>query len=236
MRGSRLSKIQQAKARLEARQAEVDRARGRSPDDPPGGSRRGRKFARDFGVPHAKAQDNFTDPESRIMKTTNGFDQCYNAQLAVDESSQMIVVATLTNNAADSGQLIPVLDEVQATQESTPKEVLADAGYRAEKSFLELESRGIDACISLARGSKTATPISPRLEAAGRMKAKLETEAGAKRYRRRKAIVEPVIGWIKEVLGFRRFSLRGQVKAAGEWNLVCLAVNIKRFRALQATG
>jgi transposase len=236
LRSSRLSKIQQAKARLEARQAEVDRARGRSPDDPAGGSSRGRKFAREFGVPHAKAQDNFTDPESRIMKTTNGFDQCFNAQLAVDESSQMIVVATLTNNAADSGQLIPVLDEVQATQQITPQELLADAGYRAEKSFLELESRGIDACISLARGSKTAKPISPRLEATGRMKAKLESEAGAKRYRRRKAIVEPVIGWIKEVLGFRRFSLRGQLKAAGEWNLVCLALNIKRFRVLQATG
>jgi hypothetical protein len=236
LRASRLSKIQQAKARLEARQAEADRAKGRSPDDPPGGSPQGRKYAREFGVPHDKAQDNFTDPESRIMKTPHGFDQCFNAQIAVDESSQMIVAATLTNNAADSGQLIPVLDEVQATLKITPKELLADAGYRAEKTFRELESRGVDAYISLSRGSKTGAPIRPALEATGRMKEKLESEAGSQRYRRRKAIVEPVIGWVKEVLGFRRFSLRGQLKAAGEWNLVCLAVNLKRFRVIQAAA
>lgn len=236
LRASRLSKIQQAKARLEARQAEADRAKGRSPDDPQGGSSRGRQYAREFGVPHDKAQDNFTDPESRIMKTSHGFDQCFNAQLAVDENSQMIVAATLTNNAADSGQLIPVLDEVQANLQITPKELLADAGYRAETTFRELESRGIDAYISLSRGSKTSAPISPALEATGRMKGKLESETGSQRYRRRKAIVEPVIGWIKEVLGFRRFSLRGQLKAAGEWNLVCLAVNLKRFRVIQAAA
>jgi transposase len=233
LRASRLSTIQQAKARLEERQAEADRARGRSPDDPQGSSRRGRKFARDFGVPHDKAQDNFTDPESRIMKTTNGFDQCFNAQIAVDEGSQMIVATTLTNNAADSGQLLPILDQVRTEQELAPKEVIADAGYRSEKNFRELEERGIEGFISLARGSKTGAQISPKLEATARMKEKLGTENGSKRYRRRKAIVEPVIGWVKEVLGFRRFSLRGQVKAAGEWDLVCLAVNLKRFRALQ---
>lgn len=232
MRVSRLSRIQQAKARLEARQAEADRKRGRSPDDPQGGSRRGPKFKREFGVPHEKAQDNFTDPESRIMKTTHGFDQCFNAQIAVDESSQMIVATGLTNNAADSAQLLPLLDEVCLTQASTPQEVIADAGYRAEKTFRELESRGIEGYVSLSRGKSVAV-LSPALEATARMREKLAGETGSKRYRRRKAIVEPVVGWIKEVLGFRRFSLRGQLKVTGEWNLVCLAVNIKRFRVLQ---
>lgn len=231
LRASRLSKIRQAKARLEARQAEADRAKGRTPEDSQGGTRPGPKFKREFGVPRDKAQDNFTDPESRIMKTTHGFDQCFNAQLAVDEGSQMIVATGLTNNASDTGQLIPLLDEVHRSLASTPKEVIADAGYRAEKTFRELEGRGIEAYISI---SPTTSASSSALEATARMKKRVTGEIGCKRYRRRKAIVEPVVGWIKEILGFRRFSMRGQEKAGDEWDLVCLAVNIKRFRVLQA--
>jgi transposase len=230
LRASRLSKIRQAKARLESRQAEADRAKGRSPDDPQGGTRRGPKFKRAFGVPHDKAQENFTDPESRIMKTTHGFDQCFNAQIAVDENSQMIVATGLTNNASDSGQLIPLLDELQRTQASLPTEVIADAGYRAEKTFRELEDRGIEGYISV---SSTISTTNPALQATARMKQKLAGSTGTKRYRRRKAIVEPVVGWIKEVLGFRRFSMRGQAKVRAEWDLVCLALNVKRFRVLQ---
>jgi transposase len=233
-REQRLRKIQEAKERLEARQAEEDRAKGRSEGDERKSPRGGPRFSRDFGVPPDKAQDNFTDPESRIMKTSQGFDQCYNGQIAVDEGSQMIVVTHLTNRAVDNDELLPLLDKVQSNLGCQPQQVLADAGYRAEATFETLEQRGIEAYISLAReGRETAAP-SEDLPATGRMAQKLATETGRQRYRRRKAVVEPVMGWIKGVLGFRRFSLRGQEKARQEWALVCLAVNLKRYRVLQA--
>jgi len=230
-REQRLAKIAAAKARLEARQAAEDRQKGRTPDD--GRKGRGTKpFAREFGVPPDGAQDNFTDPESRIMKTSDGYDQCYNGQIAVDEASQMIVATGLSNCAADSGALLPLIDRVQTTVGQDPAEVLADAGYKAEASFQTLETRAVTAYISLGREGKSSTAPHPAQVATQRMAARLASPEGKARYRRRKAIVEPVIGWIKEVLGFRRFSVRGETKARGEWNVVCLAVNLKRFHRL----
>jgi hypothetical protein len=233
-REQRLRKIQEAKARLEARQAEEDRKKGRSEDDNRKSPRGGRRFARDFGVPPDTAQENFTDPESRIMKTTHGFEQCYNGQIAVDESSQLIVAAGLTNNAADNNELLPLLDQVRTTLGCNPQQVLADAGYRAEATFQALETRGIDAYISLAREGSQAPTAPEELGATQRMVQKLASETGKRRYRRRKAIVEPVIGWIKSVLGFRHFSFRGEEKNRREWSLVCLAVNLKRYHVLEA--
>jgi transposase len=231
-REQRLAQIAAAKARLEARQAEADRQKGRTPDD--GRKGRGSKpFARDFGVPADDAQDNFTDPESRIMKTSAGFDQCYNGQLAVDEASQIIVATGLTNCAADNAELLPLIEQAHDTLGDQPPEVLADAGYRDDATFAALETREITAYISLGReGTPSATP-NPALEATRRMAERLASERGRTRYRRRKAIVEPVIGWIKAVLGFRRFSLRGVANARGEWNVVCLAMNLKRLHRIQ---
>jgi len=229
-RETRLAKIAAAKARLEARQAEEDRQKGRTPDD--GRKSRRRPFARDFGVPPDDAQDNFTDPESRIMKTSQGFDQCYNGQIAVDEATQLIVATGLTNCAADQGQLVPVITTAHATPGGAPPEVLADAGYRDEATFQTLETQQITAYISLGREGKPDVTPNPAQEATQRMAARLTSETGRARYRRRKAIVEPVIGWIKEVLGFRRFSLRGVAKARGEWNVICLAVNLKRLHRI----
>jgi transposase len=230
-RETRLAKIAAAKARLEARQATEDRQKGRTPDD--GRKGRGHKpFKRDFGVPPDEAQDNFTDPESRIMKTSAGFDQCYNGQLAVDEASQLIVATGLINCAADNAELVPLIDQVRATLGTDPTEVLADAGYRAEASFHTLEARQITAYVSLGHEDRPAKAPNPAHVATLRMAARLATAGGRRRYRRRKAIVEPVLGWIKEVLGFRRFSLRGEAKARGEWNLVCLAVNLKHFHRI----
>ena len=231
-REERLAKIAAAKARLEARQAAEDRQKGRTPDD----GRKGRghtPFARDFGVPPDDAQDNFTDPESRIMKTSSGFDQCFNGQLAVDEASQMIVATGLTNCAADNAELLPLIDQAHATLGAHPRDVLADAGYRGEATFQTLETRQITAYISLGREGTPGTTPNPAHEATHRMAARLASDRGRARYRRRKAIVEPVIGWIKEVLGFRRFSVRGAAKARGEWNVVCLAVNLKRFHRMR---
>lgn len=128
-RDKRLVAIQAAKARLEARQRDADLKRGRHEGDdkqPKGG---GRPFKQAFGVPPEKAQDNFTDPESRIMKTsTKGYDQCYNAQIAVDGTAGMIIAADVTQSASDSGQLRPMLDRVRENTKKTPRKVLADAG------------------------------------------------------------------------------------------------------------
>jgi transposase len=229
-REDRLAKIAAAKARLEARQAADDREKGRTPDDERKSG--GRPFTRDFGVPPDDAQDNFTDPESRIMKTSAGFDQCYNAQLAVAEGSQLIIATGLTACAGDVGELLPLIDQAHATLGAPPTEVLADAGYRAEATFLALETRGLTAYISLGREPQPT--VARHLAQAGthRMADRLQTEVGRARYRRRKAIVEPVLGWIKAALGFRRFSMRGVAQARGEWTLACLAVNLKRLHRI----
>jgi len=231
-REDRLATIAAAKARLDARQADEDRQKGRTPDD--GRKSRGRKpFARDFGVPPDDAQDNFTDPESRIMKTSSGFDQCYNGQIAVDEASQMMIATGLTNCAADNAELLPLIEQAHATLGEHPRDVLADAGYRSEATFQALEARGITAYISLGYEARPAKPPNPAHLATQRMAHRLASVVGRTRYRRRKAIVEPVIGWIKAVLGFRRFSLRGEAHARGEWNIVCLALNLKRFHRIR---
>lgn len=230
-REERLAKIAAAKTRLEARQAAEDRQKGRTPND--GRKGRGSKpFAREFGVPPDDAQDNFTDPESRIMKTSSGFDQCYNGQLAVDETTQLIVATGLTNCGADNAELLPLINRVEATLGGAPPEVLADAGYRAEATFQTLEARAITAYISLGHEVRPSKAPNPAHVATQRMADRLKSEAGRARYRRRKAIVEPVLGWIKEVLGFRHFSLRGAAKARGEWNLVCLALNLRRWHRI----
>ena len=228
---ARLAKIAAAKARLEARQGEEDRQKGRTPDD--GRKGRGHKpFARDFGVPPDDAQDNFTDPESRIMKTSHGFDQCYNGQLAVDEATHLIVATGVTNCAADNAELLPLIDRTEALLGGQPPEVLADAGYRGETTFQTLEARGIRGDISLGHEVRPAKAPNPAHVATQRMAARLASETGRARYRRRKAIVEPVLGWIKDVLGFRRFLLRGLAKARGEWHVICLAVNVKRLHRI----
>ena len=194
-------------------------------------------YKRDFGVPDDKAQSNFTDPESRIMKTNEGYQQCFNAQLAVDEDFQMIVATTLTSNASDQGVMLGVLDQVEDSLQARPDCVLADAGYRKEDDFVELERRGIDAYVSLGREGKADGEIDAEAYPATReMVAKLATPEGRERYRDRKHIVEAVNGWIKHVMGFRRFSLRGLAGASGEWDLVCLAANLRRMGPLIAFG
>jgi len=230
-RESRLKKIREAKKRLEERQAEEDRQKGRHEGD--GGRPNGKKgqpFKKEFGQPREKAQDNFTDPESRIMKMGNGFEQSYNAQASVDEEHQIIVAVGVTNCAVDNAQLIPMVEATEATTGQLPEQVLADAGYRSETNFEQAESKNIDVVVALGREGKADTaPFSPSTPATQRMKDKLKTEEGAAAYRRRKVIVEPVFGWIKSVLGFRQFSFRGLNKTNAEWHLVCLAMNLRRM-------
>ena len=132
--------------------------------------------------------------------------------------------------ASDQGQLVGVLDEINETFGVEPAVVLADAGYCNEPDLLELEDRGIDAHVALGREGKSQVAVDPaRLAATHRMGEKLASPAGKARYAQRKWLSEAPNGWIKEVLGFRRFSLRGLAKVRGEWDLVCLALNIKRM-------
>ena len=216
---------------MEQRQAEEDGAKGRSEDDDRKSPKGGRRFKRDFGVPEDTKQDNFTDPQSRIMKTSRGFEQCYNPQIAVDASSQLVVATLVTENAADNDQLLPVVDAVENVTGAKPAKVLADAGYRSEANLDGMEKRGIDSYISLRRKSKKRGKELKNhdLPATSRMRIKLDTDQGKEHYRKRKWIVEPVFGWVKEVLGFRQFSLRGLKKVTGEWELVCLALNLRRL-------
>ena len=234
-REDRLAAIRAAKARLEARQRKADDARGRKPGmkrNPKGG----RPYKREYGEPDEKAQDNFTDPESRIMKTSQeGFQQCYNAQVAVEGGNQLIVATEVSSNASDQGHRVALLDAVETAHGECPKTVLADAGYCNEADLVTLEGRGVDGHVALGReGRRAVAADATKHPAKARMAAKLSTDAGRVQYAQRKWLSEAPNGWIKQALGFRRFSLRGLDKVRGEWDLVCLALNIRRMRGLQA--
>jgi transposase len=233
-REDRLTKIREAKARLEARQREEDEESGRSEDDHKPENRGGRvgpNFKREFGIPDDKKQDNFTDPESRIMKTsTSGFQQSYNAQIAVDEAAHIIVAVDVGDIAADNGCLIPMIDEVKKNTGANPANVLADSGYKSEDNFKKLNQKKVTGYVSLGReGSDRKVTIGPKQKHTKAMKRRLHSKRGKTKYRKRKGIAEAPFGWVKQVLGFRQFSLRGLQKVKAEWSLVCLAVNLRRM-------
>jgi transposase len=237
-RETRMKAIQEAKERLERRKAEEAReadakrkqkaeAEGREPPKDRPGARKHPK-----GQPKPKDQENFTDPDSRIMKTPKGFQQSFNAQVAVDGKSQLIVATMVTDCAADTDELIPMVELAMANTEQPVDRVLADAGYRSEANFAALENAGIDGYVPIGRQDKSAPTVKDDSPATKRMQRKLRTKRGRARYRKRKHLVESPFGWVKNVLGFREFSLRGKRKVRGEWNLVCLALNLRRMRGL----
>ena len=229
-RRSRLQAIERAKQRLEQKARERDDERGRSPEDD-GPPRRGPRYKRPYGEPDPKAQSNFTDPESCIMQTSSeGFQQAYNAQAAVDGSSRLIVAVDVSANPADYGRLEEMLDQVQENLGASPGKVLADSGYASERTLAELERRGVDAYLALGREGKPGA--SARTPARARMADKIAAAEGRKTYAARKHIAEPPFGWIKHVMGFRRFSVRGLRKVQGEWALVCLALNARRLNVV----
>jgi len=233
-------KYQAEKAEYEAKLREREekaRRKGRKP--------RGRKPKPPTRGPQDKDQYNFTDPESRIMKNSgdDGFDQHYNAQVAVDQDSLLIVANTLSNHATDRNEAIPTLDAIPE-QVGRPAAGALDAGYFSEHNITEMEKRKIEPYIATgrdphhqswaARLAQLAAPPPEDASAKVKMAYKLKTEIGQAIYGLRKSTVEPVIGIIKEVLGFRQFSLRGLKAVAGEWCLVCLAFNLKRLHGLLA--
>jgi len=254
-REQRLANLGQAKAVLEARaqerheleQAEYEarvRARerkaqekgrkpgGRPPQPPTPGPRDGDQY-------------NFTDPESRIMKnsTNPSVDQHYNAQAVVDHDSFLIVANALSNHPNDYGEAIPTLDAIPGAL-GKPKAAVLDQGFFSAANIGQIEARGIEPYIATGRDPHHRSwqerfadePEPPPANASPRvqMAYKLQTEIGKAIYRLRKCTIEPVIGIIKEVLGFRQFSLRGLEAAAGEWCLVCLAFDLNRLHALLA--
>jgi hypothetical protein len=170
-----------------------------------------------------------------MKKSNEGFQQSYNAQIAVEGENQLVVGTGVTNNASDHGQLVPMVDRAAAVCGETPEQVLAEAGYCNEPNLQALKERDIDGYVPLAREGKSAADPDPNeYPAKARMAEKLASDEGRRRYARRKWMAEAPVGWIKEVMGFRRFSFRGLRKVEAEWALVCLALNVKRLHTLQA--
>jgi transposase len=229
----RLAKIREAKAALEA---EAQAAAGQGDgEDSEVAAKRGRKRQPPSGVPEDNAQRNFTDPESRIMKTKDGFIQGYNAQAAVDAEHQIIVSCDLTNQGTDSAQLLPLIDQIKANTEVLPKQVSADAGYASDANLKGLEEREIDGFVAAGRQKHgTAAPAAGKAKEGSRLAAMAQKIAGQgydSPYRLRKQTVEPVFGQIKQARGFRQFLLRGLDKVKQEWVLVCTAHNLLKLTA-----
>lgn len=197
--------------------------------------------ARPDGTPHPKAQRNFVDPDSRIQESGGSFLQGYNCQLAVDEQHQIIVAQAVTNQSPDNGNLLPLLDQIREHCDTTPKVSTADAGYWFPEVEAEGLRRGTSVYVAPDRQRRYADPATPEppsdreLSAKDRMRAKLRTPEGRAIYARRKAVVEPVNGQIKEARRFRRFLVRGLHAVSGQWSLVCTGHNIlKLYRATYA--
>jgi transposase len=227
-RTERKAKIRAAMKELEEEQAREDAEEKRGEKQAASGC--GPELQRPNGTPPDDKQYNFTDPESRIMLTgRKSFEQCFNAQAAVDSKEQIIVAVDVSQSASDAKQLLSMTDAVKRNCKSAPTRVLADAGYKSEANFLALEERGIDGCVALGRGENLPNDVNASKPATRRMARKLRSKRGRAHYKRRKAIVEPVFGWAKHVLGFRAFLMRGLRKVHGEWNLVCLALNLRRM-------
>jgi hypothetical protein len=252
-REDRLARLAEAKAVLQARaaeraaaeqaeyeaklaqRAERERTTGRRPG--------GRPPTPPVPGPRDGDQYNFTDPQSRIMKnpTDAGFEQDYNAQVAVDQQSLLIVGCALSNHPNDSQEAEPTLEAIPSAI-GMPQAAALDAGYFGPATLLACARRGIEPYIATGRDPHHPSwqqcfaplPDPPPADASAQVKmaSKLRTTLGKAIYSARKCTVEPVIGIIKEVLGFRQFSLRGIAAAAGEWCLVCLAFNLKRFHTL----
>jgi transposase len=233
------AELTEYEAKVRERQQKAEREgrkpRGRDPKPPVPG-------------PSNKDQYNFTDPESRIMKNSNnsGFDQHYNVQVAVDQDSFLIVSNTVSNHPNDYDEAIPTLSAVPK-EIGKPNAAALDNGYFSSKNISGMKGLGVEPYIATGREPHHRSwkdyfsgeqPIAPPEDATPMVKMafNLKTEIGKAIYRLRKCTVEPVIGVIKEILGFRQFSLRGSEGVSGEWALVCIAFDIKRLHALLLTS
>jgi transposase len=235
-RQKRLAKIREAKAALEAeaKAAAEAEARARAAAEArrkaEGRKKNGKTPAPPQDAPDGKAQRNFTDPDSRILKTKDGFIQGYNAQAAVDAAAQIVVAHGLTQSMSDHGQLVGLVDGIEAALGARPTEASADAGYLSEANLAALDARGIKAYIAIGRAKH---PDAAKRRIGGpltqAMRAKLKRAGWRSRYRLRKQIVEPVFGQIKQARGFRQFLLRGVTAVRAEWAMICTAHNLTKL-------
>lgn len=221
-RESRLERIGQAKRALE------EEAR-----------KKAQEAGKEETKPEDKQQYNFSDPQSRIMKGSDGFVQGYNCQIAVEENFQLIVGQAVTQQANDKKQLEPMVEAIEEQAGQKPEAILADSGYGSEENFKYLRRRHIDGYVATERqkhGEQRLVckrgPLPKGANAVERMKRKLQTQVGRRIYAMRKAIVEPVFGQIKQVRGFRQFLLRGLEKVQMEWALVCLTHNVLKLHRI----
>jgi transposase len=236
-----------AQTRYEAEQAEYEAKVRQREEKAQASGHKPRGSAPQPPVPGVRPRDqyNFTDPDSAIMKnsTNHGFDQHYNAQAAVEQASLLIVAPSLSNHPVDTAEALPTIAAIP-TELGQPEAVAMDRNYFRPSTITILQAQGIEPYIATGREPHqrswreffAQTPAPPPAQASliVQMAYKLQTDIGRAIYRLRKCTVEPVIGIIKEVLGFRQFSLRGLIAAAGEWSLVCLAWNLKRLHVLLA--
>ena len=232
-RETRLKKIREAKRVVEQRAREEAEQANKSNES------ESKAVGEQKAVPEDKAQYNFTDPESRIMKGADGFVQAYNAQLVVEEGCQLIVAQAVTQEANDKKQTIPMVEAIKEQAEQTPEQLLADSGYCSDENLKILEDTPIDVYIATGRqkhGKKSGPckhgPLPQGATRVDNMTRKLQRKAGAAVYAARKAIVEPVFGQIKQARGFRQFLMRGIKKVRGEWALVCATHNILKMYRL----
>ena len=246
-RQDRIAKIKQAKQSLEDEaqaKAQAKRqamAKHEEALKKAGKTRKGKKPKAPCDTPDPKAQRNFTDPESRIMKdgASKSFEQAYNCQIASDKQAQVIVGTNVTQETNDKQQVKPVMEDVKKRTGQTPRKASLDAGYYSDDNVAYLESEKIDGYLATGRQKHSEQiPPAPRgripkaATTKDRMARKLRTAKGRATYSQRKQIVEPVFGQIKEARGFRRFSLRGLANVTCEWDLICLTHNLlKLFRS-----
>jgi transposase len=235
----RAEKIRAAKAELEAEAkaaaaakagAQAEAEEKRKAEDR---KKRGKPPAPPSEEPDAKAQKNFTDPESRILKTKDGFIQGYNAQAAVDATAQVIVAHGLDARQSDQHQLAPITDAIEAYFGRKPAQLSADAGYCSDANLAALENRAIDAYIAPGRAKRAVEGEGGGARIAA-MREKIKAGGHASPYRLRKQLPEPVFGQIKQARGFRQFLMRGVEKVAAEWGLVCLAHNVLKLAQAQS--
>jgi transposase len=232
----RLAKIKEAKAALEAeaKAAAEEKAKAEAEAEAKrqaeGRRKPGKKAQPPNDKPAGKAQRNFTDPDSRVLLTRDGFIQGYNAQAAVDATAQVVVAHTLTSSQSDQDQLTVLVDGITSNLGRMPTEVSADSGFCSEANLAALEARSVAGYVAVARAKHPARSkrkiLGPLTQAMWR---KLRRAGRRSRYRLRKQIVEPVFGQIKAARGFRQFLLRGIEKVMAEWALLCTAHNLLKL-------
>ena len=223
-RETRIARIREAQHALEERAREQAKSEGKDPEK---------------AQPTKKAQYNFTDPESRMLKGPDGFLQGYNTQIAVEPVFQLIVGQRVTQAANDKQQMVPLIEAIEEQSGQKPKEVLADNGYCSDENLKYLARKRMEGFVATGKQKHSQRrepcqrgPLPREASRVERMERKLETKVGAAVYATRKFIVEPVFGQIKQARGFRQFLLRGIEKVRGEWALICMTHNLLKFHKI----